>query len=264
MKLECDWRYYLTTVSLLLLLLLSLAFLISCTANESPLPASPANDNTTIPVNATPAVLLDIKSFQAQPKTIKNGETTTLAWNVTGASSLSIEPVTGSVSANTGSVSIAPKETTLYTLKVSDGRLETTAKFLVIVKTADGSIIWPKSGSDNATTEQLYEGWTYYPNKYVEWKITDHYRDPYGDTSNCWHLGYITNMHSEWMMTEVTVGATGAPPQVITSDIFNMNSSTPNNRVVLDGILPGSKSGYTTSMDCLQLPELKWKWKAYR
>ena len=244
--------------------MLSLAFLISCTVDETPLPASHGNENTTMPINTAPTGLLDIKSFQAQPKTIKAGETTTLAWNVTGASSLSIEPAIGPVSGNTGSIPIKPKETTLYTLKVSDGRVETSAKFLVIVKTTDGSIIWPNSGSDNATTEQLYEGWTYYPNKYVEWKITDRYKDPYGDTGNCWHVGYITNNHSEWMMTEVTIGAAGAQPQVITNDIFNMNSLTPNSRVVLDGILPGSKSGYTTSMDCLQLPELKWKWKTYK
>ncbi len=246
--------------------MLSLAFLISCTVAETPLPASTAKENITTPVNPASLVPLNIKSFQAQTKTIKAGETTILAWDTTGASSLSIEPVIGHISGNTGSISIAPKETTLYTLKVSDGQFEISTKFLVIVKTQDGSIIWPNSGSDNATTEQLYEGWTYYPNKYVEWKITDHYQYPSADTSNCWHLGYITNNHPEWMMTDVTVGATEVPPQVIPNFTIGstMNNLAPSNRVVLDFILPGEKRGYTTTMDCLQPPELKWKWKAYK
>ena len=219
--------------------MLSLVVLVSCTVDETPLTVNPANENAT---NATPATLLDIKSFQAQPQTIKAGETSTLAWNVAGASSLSIEPVIGPISGNTGSVSISPKETTLYTLKVSDGQFETSTKFLVIVKTADGSIIWPNSSSDNATTEQLYEGWTYYPNKYVEWKITDGYKDPYGDTGNCWHVGYITNNNIEWMMTEVTI----------------------NKNLVAAGILPSSRTSYTTTVDCNQSPQLKWKWKVYK
>jgi hypothetical protein len=224
-------------------LLLSLILLISCTASETSLPASPSRAHTTIPADATPDTFLDIKFFRAQPKNIIDGEATTLAWNVIGASSLSIEPAIGPVSGNSGSVSIAPKETTLYTLKVSDGRLQTSVKFLVIVKTADGSIIWPNSISDNAKAEQLYEGWSYYPNKYVEWKITERGGgDPYGDMGTCGQIGYITNNHGEWMMTEVSI----------------------QNRVVLTFILPGWESGYTTSMDCKQLPELKWKWKIYK
>ncbi len=219
--------------------MLSLVFLISCTVDETPRPANPANENAT---NTTPATILDIKSFQAQPKTIKAGETSTLAWNVAGASSLSIEPVIGPVSGNTGSVSISPQETTLYTLRASNGPNEIDAKFLAIVKTADGTIIWANSGSDNSTTEHIYEGWSYYPNKYVEWKITDRYNDPYGDTGNCWHVGYIINNNTEWMMTEVTI----------------------NKNLVAEGIVPSSQRGYTTSIDCQQSPQLKWKWKVYK
>jgi hypothetical protein len=240
MLLKLGWRYYLTAISLSLLL--SLASLISCTAAETPLPANHVNNNTTIPIDTTPAALLYIKSVQAKPKTIKAGETTTIAWNVTGASSMSIEPAVGPVSGNTGNISITPKETTLYTLKASDGQFETSAKFLVIVKAADGSIIWPNSSSDNITTEQIYEGWSYYPNKYIEWKITDGYKDPYGDTGNCWQVGYITNNNTQWMMTDVTI----------------------NKNLVADGISPSSRKSYTTTADCNQSPQLKWKWKALK
>jgi len=237
MLLKLGWRYYLTAISLSLLL--SLVFLISCTVDETPLIVNPANDNAT---NTPPVTLLGIKSFLAQPKTIKAGETTTIAWNVTGASSLSIEPAIGPVSENTGSISVAPRETTLYTLKASDGRFETSTKSLVIVKAADGSIIWPSSSSDNITTEQIYEGWSYYPNKYIEWKITDGYKDPYGDTGNCWQVGYITNNNTQWMMTDVTI----------------------NKNLVADGISPSSRKSYTTTADCNQSPQLKWKWKALK
>jgi hypothetical protein len=237
MLLKSDWRYYLMTVSMLSLL--SLALVVSCAVDKRP---GPAGDNATLPAGAAPATLLDIRSFQAQPRTIKAGEATTLTWNVSGASSLSIAPVTGIVEGNSGSLSISPRETTLYTLKASDGRLEITAKFLVIVKTADGSIIWHNSSSDNATPEQPYEGWSYYPNKYVEWKITDSVRHPDSSDDNCWHIGFITNNHPGWMMTDVTI----------------------QNKLILGGVLPGAQGSYTTSIDCKQLPELKWKWKIYR
>ncbi len=240
MLLKLDWRYYLTTVSLLALL--CLAFAVSCAVDKTSLPANPASENATIPVNATTATALDIKSFQAQPRTLKAGETSTLTWNVSGASSLSIEPVTGIVSGNSGSFSISPGETTLYTLKASDGRLEIMAKFLVIVKTEDGSIIWPNSSSDNATPEQPYEGWSYYPNKYIEWKIADRYQHPDSSVGTCWHIGFITNNHPGWMMTNVTI----------------------QNRLILGEVLPGAQGSYTTSIDCKQLPELKWKWKIYK
>lgn len=229
-------------------MLLSSVILISCTNSNVQGPITPPSENSSIPGqaplsgNATPAALLDIKSFKAEPKHVRLGENTTLVWNVVGATVLSIEPFVGHVSGNTGGVFIAPKETTLYVLKASDGLIETTARFLVIVKTADGSIIWPNSGTDNATTQSPYEGWTYYPNKYVEWKISDSLGDYYSDSGLCWQLGYITNNHSEWMMTDLTI----------------------NNRLILTGIFPGSQRGYTTSMDCKQLPELKWKWRVYQ
>jgi hypothetical protein len=100
--------------------------------------------------------------------------------------------------------------------------------------------VWP--GGPEATTETMSEDWSYYPNKYIDWIITDKYRYPYGDTDNCWHLGYITNNHPEWTMTEITI----------------------NKRLLPYGIMPGTKQGYTVAIDCLQLPELKWKWKQYK
>lgn len=237
MLLRFSQRYF--SLIVLVLCLFLPALLISCTVDERPLPDVSLKDRASTP---TTGALLDIKAFQAQPKSITAGETATLSWNVTGASSLFIEPAIGPVTAAAGNVSIAPKETTLYTLKVSDGRFETSAKFLVIVKKADGSIIWSNSSDDNITAQLPYEGWVYYPSEFVDWKITDRYQDPHPSTGNCWQLGYITNKHSGWMMTDLTI----------------------QNRLVLDGLLPGEQRGYTTSIDCNQTPQLKWKWKVYR
>jgi len=240
MLFKLERRYSSLTVSFLISLFLLVG--VSCTVDELPVQVKPPEGNPSVTGNITAPASLDIKSFTAQPKTIKLGENTVLSWKVSGATSLSIDPAIGSVSGNSGNVSISPREITLYTLRASDGRYEISTKFLVIVKTADGAIIWPKSSSDNITTEPLYEGWSYYPNKYVVWEIIDRNRNTASDTVNCWHQGRIINNHTEWMMTEVTV----------------------SNRLIANNISPSSQIIYVTSMDCLQLPELKWKWKVYK
>jgi hypothetical protein len=231
-------------VKISLSLLIPCLLFVSCSYYEKPEIIQHTADNNSIAVQpqvpaniAASGTVLDIKSFQAQPKHVTPGENTTLSWDVAGATAISIEPSVGNVSGNTGNIVVSPTETTLYSLQVTDGHIETVAKFLVIVKTSEGSIIWPNSGTRSQVP--IYEGWSYYPNNYVNWTITDNYRDPYTDTDTCWHIGYITNNHPEWMMTEIMV----------------------NNKLVLGTLLPGIKQGYTVTIDCKELPELKWKWK---
>ncbi len=231
-------RYSLLTISLMVSLLLLVGT--SCSVDDLPQPVdNPANppvaDNIT-------CVILDISSFVAQPKTIILGEQTVLSWKTVAATSLSIDPGIGSISVDSKSISISPKATTLYTLRASDGCYEVSQKFLVIVKTADGTIVWPSISTDNTTIEPIYEGWSHYPNKFVEWEITDRNKDTNSDIYNCWHQGRINNKHAEWTMTEVTV----------------------NGKVIASNILPSGQQIYVTSTDCQQLPELKWKWKAYK
>jgi len=224
------------------MVILVLLIVASCTVNELPAQENPANVTPAVTGNITNPAMFGINSFIAQPEIIKPGETTILSWKVTGASSLSIDPDIGSVTGTSGSVSIAPQGTTLYTLTACDAHCKMIARFLVIVKKADGSIIWPTISSDNITTEPLYEGWSYYPNKSVAWEILDRNEYSNKETSNCWHQGRITNNHTEWMMTKVTV----------------------SNILIADHILPSAQMIYVASMDCLQLPELKWKWKVYK
>jgi len=239
MLFDMDRRYSLLIFSLMVTLVLLIVA--SCTINELPAQENPANVTPAVTGNITNPAMFGINSFIAQPETIKPGETTILSWKVTGASSLSIDPDIGSVTGPSGSISITPQGTTLYTLTACDARCKMISRFLVIVKTADGAIIWPKSSSDNITIESLYEGWSYYPNKYVVWDIIDRNKDTATDTVNCWHQGRIINNHTEWIMTDVTV----------------------NNRLVANNIVPSQQLIYVTSMDCMQFPELKWKWKVY-
>jgi hypothetical protein len=87
----------------LVLSALSLLVLIGCTT------AAP-----TAPV-AKPA----ISSFTANPTSINQGEQTTINWNVSGATTISIEPSIGSVGAS-GSLTLSPGATTTYTLTASN------------------------------------------------------------------------------------------------------------------------------------------------
>lgn len=237
MLLELERRCISPAISILILMLILIGT--SCTVEELPQPVdNPANPP--VADNSITCVILDISSFVAQPKTIILGEQTVLSWKTVAATSLSIDPDIGSIGVDSESITVTPKATTLYTLRASDGCYEVSQKFLVIVKTADGEIVWTAGSSENVTAEQIYEGWSHYPNKYVEWTILDRNKDTGGDVYNCWHQGSIINKHGEWVMTEVTVSG----------------------KKVASTISPSERVIYVTSMDCLQLPELKWKWTA--
>lgn len=56
-----------------------------------------------------------INSFTASPETISSGQSVTLSWNVSGATTVTIQPMVGSVSAS-GAEQVSPTTTTTYTL----------------------------------------------------------------------------------------------------------------------------------------------------
>jgi len=94
--------------------------------------------------NAAPV----IQSFSAQPSTIAAGGSSTLAWSVTGASSLSIDHGVGTVTGS--SVSVSPAATTTYTLSATNAAGSSTAATTVTV-TGGGAI-----SSCNSTATQLF------------------------------------------------------------------------------------------------------------
>jgi len=78
-----------------------------------------------------------IASFAAEPSAIARGDTSRLSWTVENVDSVSIAPDVGSVDDRTvdgsGSIDVAPVNTTVYTLTASAGDLARTASVQVIV-----------------------------------------------------------------------------------------------------------------------------------
>jgi hypothetical protein len=87
----------------LVLSALSLLALIGCTTAA---PTAPAAKPT-------------ISSFTANPTSISQGEQTTISWNVSGATTITIDPSIGNVGAS-GSLTLMPNATITYTLTASN------------------------------------------------------------------------------------------------------------------------------------------------
>jgi hypothetical protein len=90
-----------------------------------------------------------ITSFSASPATIHRGESSTLSWNVTGATSLSIDNGVGTVTGATGTKSVSPTETTTYKLTATnaDGTktMNTTVTIQLVPPTIDAFTATPAS-----------------------------------------------------------------------------------------------------------------------
>src|ERR1700756_2294756 len=76
-------------------------------------PVAPPPPPPPPPPAARPTVTL-----QASPATINKGESSTLSWNSTDATQLSIEPEVGAVTAQ-GSTKVTPSDSTTYTITAS-------------------------------------------------------------------------------------------------------------------------------------------------
>jgi hypothetical protein len=76
-----------------------------------------------------------ITSFTASPANISAGQSSTLAWTVTGATSVSISPNIGSVNAQSGQTQVAPTQTTTYTLTATGSSGSVNATVVVTVGT---------------------------------------------------------------------------------------------------------------------------------
>jgi len=80
-----------------------------------------------------------INSFSANPSTITVGESSTLSWSVTDATSVTIDNGIGSV-ALTGTTAVNPTATTTYTLTATNTTGSVTGSVTVTVGAAFGSI----------------------------------------------------------------------------------------------------------------------------
>ena len=77
-----------------------------------------------------------INSFTADVTTIIEGESATLSWQVTDATSINISPTVGDVSTTpTGTSTVSPTSTTTYTLTATNSAGSTTANVIITVGT---------------------------------------------------------------------------------------------------------------------------------
>jgi hypothetical protein len=74
-----------------------------------------------------------VSSFGASPSSVTSGQSSTLSWNVSGATSLSISGVGTVTPVTSGSVTVTPPATTTYTLTATNASGTTTATTTVTV-----------------------------------------------------------------------------------------------------------------------------------
>jgi len=115
------------------------------------------------------AVTAQILRFAASPNTIGLGASTTLSWSTSNATSVSISPTVGTVSAN-GSTTVSPATTTSYTITATgaDGKTVTA----VTTVTVSGSAI-PQIVTFVATPQSIAPG---------------------GSTQICWQVSGATSI----------------------------------------------------------------------
>ena len=92
-----------------------------------------ASANVTITTAAQPRV--QIQFFIADPSTIQGGQSTTLQWKISNATSATITPGPGAVNAQGGSLVVTPATTTTYTLTAKGANgLQDVANVTVVVQ----------------------------------------------------------------------------------------------------------------------------------
>jgi len=156
--------YWALVAVLLVALISSTAACITITAPEEAAPPSTAPD-------VAPGRPV-INSFTASPVTIGSGQTATLSWNVSGATTITIEPAVGGV-APSGTTPVSPTTTTAYTLTATNEGGSATSSLTVTVTSAvtgkpdlviteiwfTGSILYYKiknQGNADAKSSQSY------------------------------------------------------------------------------------------------------------
>jgi len=129
-------NWYRTLIALWLAILISpTAGCITITAPEEPAAPSTTPEQG-VPPSTTPAPSghrPDINHFTATPETISLGQSVTLSWDVSNATSATIDPSVGQLDPRSGSAQVSPQRDTTYTLKASNAGGDITSKLTVRV-----------------------------------------------------------------------------------------------------------------------------------
>jgi hypothetical protein len=135
------YRWYLALIVALLAVSLSSAG--GCTTAAVPGEAAPPSTSTTDTaggISTTSAPVINL--FTASPATISSGEQATLSWDVSGATTVTIQPAldsAGSSGVKHGVEQVSPASTTTYTLAATNEVGTTTRSATVTVASADES-----------------------------------------------------------------------------------------------------------------------------
>jgi K319-like protein/OmpA family protein len=91
-------------------------------------------------VTTSSAVTLHIDQFFATPNNIQPGQSSTLSWSVTGATSVTISGGVGNVNATSGTTQVTPQQTTTYTLTANGPGGPVTANAVITVGGITGPV----------------------------------------------------------------------------------------------------------------------------
>ena len=121
----------------LIVFLAAAVFTVGCKKKVTPAPPPPA----AAPAPASPTVTL-----QASPSSIDKGGSSTLTWNSTDATQLSIAPGVGAVTAQ-GSTKVSPSDTATYTITATGPGGSTSATATVTVNAPPAPVEQPRQPS---------------------------------------------------------------------------------------------------------------------
>jgi len=96
-----------------------------------------------------------INSFTANPLIITAGESSTLAWNVSDATSVSINQGVGSSLALSSSASVFPTATTTYTLTATNAAGTVTATVQVTLSTTTYTVTFDSQGGSTVSSQTV-------------------------------------------------------------------------------------------------------------
>jgi len=106
------------------------------------------------PAGGQPSV---IGTFSSNPSTINPGDTSTLSWNVTGASSVSIDNGIGQVSA-VGAMAVSPAASTVYTISAVNSAGTVTRSATIIVNSAATPVAFAVTGVTANISPTIFSG----------------------------------------------------------------------------------------------------------
>ncbi|NOY23828.1 MAG: hypothetical protein GXO70_10020 [Acidobacteria bacterium] len=197
--------------------------------------------NVSVDETAVAPVVPTINTFSAQPTTISNGQSATLSWDVSNATSVTIYPGIGTVAGTSGEMTVSPQFSTTYTLIASNGDGVKTATADLTVSNSEPQITLFTGSTDSVDANDV---------AHLYWTIQGNYTKaelfPYYSAVN--DIINVTNQNSivtEAIQVDTTFVLTAYGDSTIVNKTFKIkiNTTTKNQVKVLDSAaVPGTLS----------------------